>query len=257
MNVLLKILITTCLITACLFMGVLPQMGAEPTGAYWTVCNTDVVDTHTTNICVVNYFQLFHHHSEQPEMWPIDVGLTYGLFTWNDMKAEIGIDYITPTRDPVYFNAKVGIDEEKLFPYSPGMSVGIFDVGTKTHGPNKTNQDIVNVCFSKSLPDAMMIGGRVTVGGFGGNHAMGKNRVGVMLAYNRAFCAVKDASGTEYNKWGFIADYATGKNTGGGGGFGVTCNFTPTINITTGPTWFNDHTINGSWQWTIQLSVSV
>ncbi len=244
-------------IASCLMLVGFSRIEATPTSAFWTVCTTDVQETNVPHIDVDNYFRLFHHNRDQSAIWPIDVGLTYGLFNWNDMKAEIGIDYIAPTRDPVYFNAKLGIAEEKLFTYSPGMSLGIFNVGTKTHGQNKTNQNIGDFCISKSLPEAMLIGGRVTAGTFVGNHTMGKNRVGGMVAYDRQFCPAKDASGTEYHKWEFIADYASGKNTIGGGGFATIYYFTPKISIETGPVWFNDQSINGKWKWSIQLDIDI
>ncbi len=244
-----------CLVTLWPTLG-LQQVEALTT-AWWTVCTTRVQKTHVAHITIDNYFRLSHHRGENNEILPITIGLSYGLFNWNNVKSEIGVSYVAPTRYPVSFDTKVGIEEELLFPYSPGMSIGIFNVGTKTHGQYKTNQNIVDVCFSKSLPAAMLIGGTITVGGFGGNHAMGKNRLGAMVAYDREFCPAMDASDTEYNKWKFIADYATGKNTQGGGGFGVYYYFTPKIGLSTGPTWFNDQSIFGKWKWAIILQVDL
>jgi len=52
------------------------------------------------------------------------------------------------------------------------------------------------------------------------------------------------------------ADYASGKNYIGGGGFGMYHYFTKDISLLTGPVWFNDHAINGQWKWTVQLDIN-
>ena len=76
------------------------------------------------------------------------------------------------------------------------------------------------------------------------------------LFVSAAALTVKDAAGNEYNKWTFAADYASGKNFIGGGGFGMYYFFTKDISLLTGPVWFNDHVINGQWKWTVQLDIN-
>ena len=68
--------------------------------------------------------------------------------------------------------------------------------------------------------------------------------------------AVKDAAGAEYSKWVIAADYASGKNAIGGGGFGTYYYFTKDISLLTGPVWFNEKAINGATKWTTQLDLN-
>ena len=80
---------------------------------------------------------------------------------------------------------------------------------------------------------------------------------GFMVAFDRGFMPVKDSDGNEYNRWVFAADYASGNNALGGGGFGVYRFFTKDICLLTGPVWFNETAINGEWKWTIQLDINL
>ena len=69
--------------------------------------------------------------------------------------------------------------------------------------------------------------------------------------------SVKDKDGNEFNRIVFAADYASGKNAIGGGGFGFYYFFTKDISLLTGPVWFNDTDVNGRWKWTVQLDINV
>lgn len=56
-----------------------------------------------------------------------------------------------------------------------------------------------------------------------------------MVSYQRPFCPAKHCDGKDYFKRVLCADYASGKNTIGGGGLGIYYYFTPDISILTGP----------------------
>lgn len=86
---------------------------------------------------------------------------------------------------------------------------------------------------------------------------MGKDRQGWMVGFIRNFCKTEDCEGKEYYKWVLAADYASGKNTVGGGGVGVYYYLTPDITLLTGPTFFNDAGLNGKWKWTVQVNINV
>ena len=86
--------------------------------------------------------------------------------------------------------------------------------------------------------------------------AVDHQNTGGMVGYDYGFWKVKDKEGNEYNKWTFAADYASGKNYIGGGGFWMYHFFTKDISLLTGPVWFNDHAINGQWKWTVQLDIN-
>ncbi len=77
-----------------------------------------------------------------------------------------------------------------------------------------------------------------------------------MVAFDRGFLPAKDAEGNEYSKVVLAADYASGKNSIGGGGAGLYYYFTKNIDLLTGPVWFNDKGINGDWKWTTQIDIN-
>ena len=78
-----------------------------------------------------------------------------------------------------------------------------------------------------------------------------------MLSFERPFWKTKDQSGTAYSKWAFLADYASGKNTIGGGGVAIKYYVTPRCSLLTGPVWFNDRTLNGKWKWSVQVDLDL
>lgn len=240
------------LLFACLLIPFF-QIQATPSSVFWTVCTTDVYSTGTGHIDEDNYFSVFNRRGKGAS-FPPDTGFEIGIFTIRNLKAEAGIDYLGGTDDPLFFNIGIAVEEGKLFDQSPAFKVGFFNAGTRYQGKNKTNQNIVDFIVGKSLPNCL--GGRFCVGGFSGSKTIGKNRQGFMVSYQRPFCSVKDCNGKEYFKWVLCGDYASGKNTIGGGGVGIYYYFTPNISILTGPVWFNSAQINGKWKWSIQIDIS-
>lgn len=77
-----------------------------------------------------------------------------------------------------------------------------------------------------------------------------------MVAFDRGFVPVKDAAGNEYNKLVFAADYASGKNAVGAYDAGIYYYFTKDIALLTGPLFYNEKAINGTWQWSTQLDIN-
>ena len=228
------------------------QLQATPSSTFFTNCTTSIQEDKTVHLGVDNFFTVYNGRGHNSSLAP-DIGPEFGVFKYESISAEAGIDYLGGTDDPFFFNAKVGIDENALFPNAPAFNIGIFNVGTRTHGTGKTNQNIVDAILGKTLPD-LLGGGNIYAGVFSGSRTMGKNRQGVMVAYTRNFYLTKDPSGTEYYKWQFAADYASGKNTIGGGGVGMYYYFTPRISLLTGPVWYNDKILNNSrFKWSIQF----
>ena len=224
----------------------------------------------------------------QFDSFATDVGLTVGVLPFEKLQLEIGIDGMFPgTRmhptmqsigESLMFNAKLGTPEGAWGAWSPAINVGIFNAGTKGE---VTNMNIVDLIVGKTLGPF----GRIHGGGYYGNPdsalmrqggckpvapsdaalavltcaggSSGKlDNAGGMVGYDFGFWKVKDKEGNEYNKWIFAADYASGKNAIGGGGFGIYHFFNKDISLLTGPVWFNDHVINGQWKWTVQLDVN-
>lgn len=224
-----------------------------PSTVFWTTCTTDVYATGTGHIDADNYFTVFNRRGHGSS-FPPNEGFELGIFSWKDLSAEAGFDYLGGTDDPLFFNIGIGLPEDKLFCQAPSFKVGFFNNGTRCHGQGRTNQNIVDVIIGKSLPD--WIGGRLCIGGFSGSRSMGKNRQGFMVSYQRSFCPAIYCDDKNYFKWVLCADYASGKNTIGGGGVGIYYYFTPDISILTGPVWFNSTKINGNWKWSVQIDIS-
>lgn len=161
----------------------------------------------------------------------------------------MGFDFLAPADDPLYFNAKVGTPEGKLFDESPAWNIGLWNIGTKDE---VTNYDIFQVTLGKTIPWNL---GRIHIAGYFGltetletTASSGDgDRAGFMIGYDKYIW--KD-------KIMFAADYATGKNAIGGGGLGLYYFFTPNISLLSGPVWFNDPDLNGDWKWTVQLDVN-
>jgi hypothetical protein len=265
------------------------RAAATPSTTYFTPATTDVQAFKVWHIGVDNYFRLYRTQEELDKgfvsSFPTDVGLTVGVLPFEKLNMEVGIDGLFPasTLHPalrsighsLLFNAKLGTPEGAfLGSWFPAVNVGVFNVGTK---PQVTNMNIVDFLVGKTLGPF----GRIHAGYYYGNpgsalmHENGcKNGTsnpivacgpgqsgkldndGALVGYDYGFWKIKDKEGNEYNKWVFAADYASGKNLIGGGGFGIYHFFTKDISLLTGPVWFNDHVINGQWKWTVQLDLN-
>jgi hypothetical protein len=169
---------------------------------------------------------------------------------------EVGFDFFEPSDYPLFFNAKIGAPENALFKNSPALQVGFVNLGTET---DVTNQNIVYLVVGKTIPEV----GRITAGPYVVNDKVlrdsngNEENEGFMIAFDRGFMPHKDASGNEFNRFVFAADYASGNNALGAGGFGLSTYFTKDISLLTGPVWFNDEGVNGKWKWTIQLDINL
>ena len=268
---------------------------ATPSTTYWTPATTDVQAFNVWHIGVDNYFRLSRTQEElangQFDSFPTDVGVTVGVLPFEKLNMEVGIDGLFPgTRihpalrsigRSMLFNTKLGTPEGAFFgSWFPAINVGIFNVGTKSE---VTDMDMVYFLVGKTLGPL----GRLHAGGYYGNPgsalmheggckrgngnsafdcSVGPNSPGAsgklansggMVGYDYGFWKVKDKDGNEYNKWMFAADYMSGVNYNGGGGFGMYHFFNKDVSLLTGPVWFNDHVINGQWKWTVQLDINL
>jgi hypothetical protein len=270
-----------------------PATQATPSTTYWTPATSDVQPFNVWHIGVDNYFRLYRTAEEgaQPTFaetqvgsFSTVVGLTVGVLPFEKLNLEVGIDGFFPGSrthtalrsigSSLLFNAKLGIPEGALANGSPALNVGIFNVGTKSH---VTDMHIVDFLVGKTLGPLGRLHAGYYIGNAGsalmhesgclrnhptlgcgtlGGGAGSLENNGGMFGYDYGFWKLKDKEGNEYNKWIFAADYATGKNFIGGGGFGIYHFFTKDISLLTGPVWFNDRVINGQWKWTVQLDIN-
>lgn len=226
---------------------------ATPSSLFWTDCITDVLETGYGRIDVDNYFTVFNRRGHGQFFNP-DVGLLVGLFTWHDLSVEAGFDYFGGADDPLFFNGKFGMKEDKLFKHSPSFSFGILNAGTRTRTKNRTNQNVLNLVLGKSFENFLI--DNLYVAGYSGSHALGRVRQGFMVGATKSFCKDKDCNGKEFFRWEFAGDWASGNNFIGGGGAAIVYYFTPDISIETGPVWFNTEKYNGKWKWSVQIDIN-
>lgn len=238
---------------------------ATPSTTYWTPAVMDIQPYKVVHLGIDNYFitsrPSSHNSQDGTSQLPTDVGITVGVLPWEKLQAEVGVDALYATENPYSFNAKIGTPEDSLFKGSPGINLGVFNVGTKTgtFADGATNQDIVDFIVGKTLPGNL---GRVHLAVYEGNSKVLKasdgstHNKGYMVAYDYGFHSVKDKANNEYNQFVVAADYASGKNAIGGGGVGLYYYFTKDISLLTGPVWFNDKGINGPMKWTTQLDIN-
>lgn len=226
---------------------------ATPSTTYWTPMTLDIQSYKVVHLGIDNYFTVDKPKTDAGAVnsFPTDVGLTVGVLPFEKIQMEVGVDANYPSVYPYLFNAKIGAPEDALFKYSPALQVGIFNAGTKD---KVTNQDVGYGVIGKTIP----VLGRLSAGPYIGNSAVlgRKQNAGFMVALDHGLFPTKDAAGNEYSKVVLAGDYASGKNAIGGGGVGVYYFFTKDISLLTGPVWFNEKTINGSWKWTTQLDIN-
>jgi hypothetical protein len=229
-------------------------IGATPSTTYWTPMTPDIQPYGVLHVGVDDYFTVFREADDGAGDFPTDIGLTLGLLPFEKVRAEIGIDLLEPADAPLYFNAKIGLPEGALFPSAPTLQIGVFNVGTES---GVTNQNVVYGVIGKSLRGI----GRLSAGPYAGNRKLladrngRKESSGFMVAFDRGFLPSGGVAGA-YNRVVFAADYASGENAVGGGGFGLYYFFTADISLLTGPVWFNAETINGPWKWTVQVDIN-
>jgi hypothetical protein len=244
---------TTKSVAATIIMALLAITGtawATPSTTYWTPDTMDVQGFLVPHLTLDNYFTVAKKGlGKRGQALPTDFGLTMGVLPFDVVNMEVGFDWFEPTDHPLVLNAKLGIPEAALFAESPGINVGLFGAGTKTSGPDRTDQDIVDVVIGKTIPYV----GRLHAAYYVGNKPAlelgdrSRDRQGFMIAYDRWL--IKD-------RLMLAGDYASGKNALGGGGVGLYFFFTPQIDVLIGPVWFNDHKLNGTMKWTTQLDVN-
>lgn len=223
---------------------------ATPSGIFWTNCTTDIRDTGTGAIGASNYFTVFKARGKTP-FFPPDIGISLGLFKWQEIEGEVGCDYLGGTNAPWFFDGALGVKEDILWKGAPAVRGGMFAIGTQTEGPHRTNFNIVHLSIGKTLPK-WLGGGEIFIGGCSGSQVVGPDPQAFMVAYRRSFCP-SHMGDKKYFKWTFYADYATGRNVMGGGGIAISYAFSPNTSLTTGPVWFNSSDILGSWKWAVQF----
>jgi hypothetical protein len=190
--------------------------------------------------------------------YPIDTGLTVGFLPFKKLQGEVGFDLLLPSDYPALFNVKLCTPESALFAGSPGISFGIFNVGTKG---GVTNYNVLHLMFQKTLPGGS---GYVAAGVYHGlSESLFTNSEGEVVrtgAMVGVFSPDIPVGVKGLKKINFAADIQTGKNVVGAWGFGAYFYFTDTISLLTGPVFYLDKSLQPggrSFLWTAQLDVDI
>jgi hypothetical protein len=190
--------------------------------------------------------------------YPIDTGLTVGFLPFKKLQGEVGFDLLLPSDYPALFNVKLCTPESALFAGSPGISFGIFNVGTKG---GVTNYNVLHLMFQKTLPGGS---GYVAAGVYHGlSESLFTNSEGEVVrtgAMVGVFSPDIPVGVKGLKKINFAADIQTGKNVLGAWGFGAYFYFTDTISLLTGPVFYLDKSLQPggrSFLWTAQLDVDI
>jgi hypothetical protein len=190
-----------------------------------------------------------------------DYGLTLGVIPGDKLQGEAGFDFFLPTPghhigDFLQLNGKVALAEGAYGAMQPGISVGIMNVGFKK---DVSNYDMLHAEVGKGFKF-----GTFAVGGYYGagskvlwTGSSGVQRGGIMGSYTSPDF-VLDRPGLQ--KVVFLLDAASGKNFMGAVAPGIQFNFTPAIDLITGPVFFLDSkfykaSFGTDWMWSFQIDV--
>ena len=189
--------------------------------------------------------------------YPIDTGLTMGVIPSGKIQAEVGFDFLLPSQDPFYLNAKLCTPENVLFKHAPGVSVGFYNLGFKE---DVNNYNVVHVMFQKSLP----VGGYVAAGVYHGfNDVLFTNSDGEQVKTGAMIGgATPDVQiGLKgLKKLNLVADVQTGKNVLGAWGFGSNVYFADNVSLLLGPVFFLDKNLQpggSKWMFSAQLDIDI
>ncbi len=190
--------------------------------------------------------------------YPIDTGLTMGVLPSKKVQAEVGFDFLLPSQDPFFVNAKLCTPESSLFKGSPSLSAGIYNLGFKE---GVTDYNVLHFMAQKAIGGTGYIAAGLYHGL--GTESLFTNSEGnvVRTGFMAGIFSPDINVGVKgLKKINVTADVQTGKNVLGAGGVGVYFYFTDTISLLTGPVFFFDKALQPGGRamlWTFQVDVDV
>ena len=238
---------------------------ATPSTTFWAPSTTAIQPFLTPHITCDTYFWKGPAAGQAGSpVYPVTTGLTMGVLPWDNLQLELGFDLLLPNSDPLLFNAKLGVPEDKLFPFQPSFAVGIMGVGTKKSTATALGTDY-NMLYAQVQHSIPAVGGYVSAGGYYGlqdklfqaSDGSGTNRAGFMGGFISPDINI---NAPWLQKINVAADVQTGKNAFGAVGGGLYFYFTDKVDLLTGPVYFLD---GGSqpggkqWFWTVQLDIDL
>lgn len=191
---------------------------ATPSTLIW-IPSTDLQADGTWHLGIDNYFTKTDGYRS-----PTDLGLTYGLLGG---RAEVGVDYLGGSDDPLYFNAKY-----LLLPESeevPALAVGVYNLGTES---GVTDYNMLYVLGAKTFGPV-----RVTLG-----YCKGKEST--LGCDSDMLLAGVDGYLTSDKKWWGAIDYQSGDNAFGALSFGASYAVTDKVSLLLGYDLYNDSALD-------------
>ena len=225
---------------------------ATPSTTYWTVATTYTQPFLVPHVTYDTYFG-------EPGAFPVDTGLTMGVLPFEKVQAEVGFDLLYPAKGAgaLLLNAKLTLVEGTLGQWSPGLSVGIMNLGFKK---DVNDFDMIHATLGKGFGPAGTFG----LGAYYGTNPRlfvdstgAVKRTGLLASWMGPDITV-GLSGLD--KIVLAGDVQTGKNAFGAIGGGIYFYFTPAIDLLVGPVFFFEKDLQpgqASWLWTMQLDVDV
>jgi hypothetical protein len=238
-------------------MALVPMLaGATPSTTYWAPSTAACQAPGVPHVTYDTYFGKGPAAGSQgAPNYPIDTGLTIGLLPSKKIQGEVGFDLLLPSQDPFYLNAKLCTPESSLFPGSPGISFGIYNVGFKE---GVTDYNVLHLMFQKAIPG----GGYIAAGGYHGlNRTLFTNsegevvRTGAMVGF---FSPDIKVGLKGLKKINLTADVQTGKNVLGAWGVGAYFYFADNVSLLVGPVFFLDKNLQPGGRktlWTAQIDI--
>jgi hypothetical protein len=237
---------------------------ATPSTTVWAPSTTAIQPFLTPHLTYDTYFwKTGSAGSTSSPIYPVTTGLTMGVLPWENFQLEVGFDLLLPGSDPLLFNAKAGVPEDKLFPFQPSLAVGIFGVGTKGSNDTQLGTDY-NVLYAQIQHTLPSVGGYVSAGGYYSlqeklfmSSAGEAQRAGFMGGFGSPDINV----GLPWlQKITISGDVQTGKNVLGAAAGALTFFFTDKVAVLTGPVYFFDPALQpggSQWMWTMQLDIDM
>jgi hypothetical protein len=222
------------LIFAIAGLAVLPAMAfATPSTTYWAPSTASCQARGVPHITYDTYFWKGPAAGAAgAKNYPIDTGVTIGFLPFDKVQGEVGFDLLLPSQDPLFLNFKLCTPESSLFAGSPGISVGVYNVGFKE---DVTDYNVLHLMFQKTLP----VGGYVAAGVYHGFNSVlltssggDVNKTGAMVGWGSPDIQIGRRGLRKIN---FAADIQTGKNVLGAWGFGSYVYFADNVSLLVGP----------------------
>jgi hypothetical protein len=239
---------------------------ATPSTTVWAPSTTYIQPFLTPHLTYDTYFRKgpIAGQAGSP-LYPVTTGLTMGVLPWENLQLEVGFDLLLPSPDPLIFNAKLGVPEDKLFAFQPSFAVGIFGLGTKKSTDMNNLGTDYNMLYAQMQHTIPGIGGFVSVGGyyslqeklFQASDGSGTQRAGFIGGIGSPDINI---NAPWLQKLTVTADVQTGKNAFGAFGGALNFFFTDKVSVLTGPIYFFDpgsQPGGQQWFWTVQLDIDM